>query len=80
MILSAKTPRPLRLDPKLFDDRPPFLGIGFPEGAQRFGGLALTRIDLISLTELKTAQIASNARAYTMLVSCSAKEDANTNQ
>jgi hypothetical protein len=31
-------------------------------------------------TELKTAQIASNARAYTMLVSCSAKEEANANQ
>jgi S1-C subfamily serine protease len=26
--------------------------------------------------ELKTAQVASNARAYTMLVSCSAKEEA----
>ena len=30
--------------------------------------------------ELKTAQIASNARAYTMLVSCSAKEDVNTDK
>jgi S1-C subfamily serine protease len=30
--------------------------------------------------ELKTAQIASNARAYTMLVSCSAKEEASTDK
>src|SRR5262249_7684053 len=35
----------LRLDPKLLDDRPPFLGIGFPKGIERFRALALARID-----------------------------------
>jgi S1-C subfamily serine protease len=30
--------------------------------------------------ELKTAQIATNARAYTMLVSCSAKDDASSDK
>jgi hypothetical protein len=30
--------------------------------------------------ELQTAQVASNARAYTMLVSCSAKEEASTDK
>ena len=27
----------LWLDPKLLDERPPFPGIGFPKGIQRFG-------------------------------------------
>ena len=30
-----------------------------------------------SQSELKTAQVADNARAYTMLISCSARVDAN---
>jgi hypothetical protein len=38
--------RSLGFDPQFLDDRPPFLGIGFPEGIRRFRGLALARIDL----------------------------------
>lgn len=30
--------------------------------------------------ELKTSDVASNARAYTMLISCSATEEANTDK
>jgi hypothetical protein len=38
--------RSLRLEPKLLDERPPFLGIGFAEGTQRLRGLAFARINL----------------------------------
>ena len=36
----------LRLDPKLLNDRPPFLRVGFAKLIQCFRGLALARIDL----------------------------------
>src|SRR5262252_1019700 len=41
--------RSLGFDPQFLDDRPPFLGIGFPEGIQRFRGLALARLGMAKL-------------------------------
>ena len=51
MLLTLRGPRrSLRLNPKLPDDRPPFLSIGFLHDAEDFGRLSLAWKKLLSST------------------------------